>query len=175
MILKWPPLMQKRFSWKCTIMIIWINVRTCVTSRYLRHGYVITSQRILYDVITYPCHRYLFAACKASYMWLLPPTHDMHGIIIWSINLLCVTLFCRKIIYILMLFLDTLRQKLLKSCLIHITKHLLYTVNVMANDALVITYVIDLLWLSICSCRTKRVKRSCFPVQNMQHRCCCIP
>ena len=36
-------------------------------SRYLRHGLVIASHSILWDVITYPCLRYLLLVPKSSY------------------------------------------------------------------------------------------------------------
>ena len=35
-------------------------------SKYLGHGWVITSHSILWDVITYPCPRYLLLALKSS-------------------------------------------------------------------------------------------------------------
>ena len=36
--------------------------------RYLRQGYVISSHSLLWDVITYPCLRYLLLATKSSYV-----------------------------------------------------------------------------------------------------------
>ena len=37
-------------------------------SRYLNQGYVITSHGKMWDVITYPCLRYLLLATKSSYI-----------------------------------------------------------------------------------------------------------
>ena len=41
-------------------------------SRYLRQGYVITSRSLQWDVITYPCLRYLILATKSSHVtWFM--------------------------------------------------------------------------------------------------------
>ena len=44
-------------------------------SKYLRQGWVITSHSLLWDVITYPCLRYLLLATKSTYgllwTWIL--------------------------------------------------------------------------------------------------------
>ena len=43
-----------------------------VRSRYLRQGKVITSHSKLWDVITYPCLRYLLLATKSSFVCIYP-------------------------------------------------------------------------------------------------------
>ena len=62
-------------------------------SRYLRHGYVTTLHCILWDVITYPCPRYLLLAPKSSYIkmyhftywiriyWVSPPKEIISSVV----------------------------------------------------------------------------------------------
>ena len=63
--------MQPSCQWQ-----VLINIFLCFMSpfrsRYLRQGYVITSCSLLWDVITYPCLRYLLLAPKSWYEgWLI--------------------------------------------------------------------------------------------------------
>ena len=58
-------------TWKCRLQsgdhIFQASVKDFgAWSRYLGHGQDITSHRILWDVITYPCPRYLLLAPKSS-------------------------------------------------------------------------------------------------------------
>ena len=52
---------------KCSCMIKWLNVNFGIRSRYLGHGWVITSHIILWDVITYSCLRFPLLAPQSSY------------------------------------------------------------------------------------------------------------
>ena len=55
--------------------------------RYLSQGYVITSRSLLWDIITYPCLRYLLLATKSTYVsiWVtLINVHRIHETLIRS-------------------------------------------------------------------------------------------